>query len=546
MAKWQTKVEWRQLLADLVRIPSVTGSEAENTLVQVVHQQLQTLPYFVQHPEHLRLSSTGDGRHLLTALVRAKPETAATVVLLSHFDVVAVDDYGVWQSHAFDMERLTELLRREATLPPEVRAELEEERWVCGRGTMDMKCGLAVHLALLERASMGQFPGNLLLLTVPDEEGNSAGMRAAVPVLTALAEEFWLDYRAVVNSEPVFSSPPGDRSQVVYTGSVGKVLPGFLCCGKETHVGEPFSGLGANLLASALTCELELNTQLCETVTGECTPPPTTLWQGDMKQQYSVKLPHRAIVYYNLFLLERSGADVVDVLRRLAERAARRVEDAYRREAARYFAATGSVVPAPGSIRVITYRELWQYAVETYGFAQVEAALAATAQATPEDADERWQSACQVDALADLCQELAPMLVLFFAPPFYPAVSSSGDPVVERIVQETAAYAKAKHNVQLQRRHFFNGISDLSYVGLRQPMAAVRLLVDNMPLWQRGYTLPLADMEKLNVPVLNLGPLGRDAHQFTERLDIESAYDVTLDLLHYCVLRLLENAAAND
>ena len=55
---------------------------------------------------------------------------------------------------------------------------------------MDMKAGLAVQFSMLERAMNGEFDGNLLLITVPDEEVNSQGMLEAVPVLKAL-ERIW-------------------------------------------------------------------------------------------------------------------------------------------------------------------------------------------------------------------------------------------------------------------------------------------------------------------------------------------------------------------
>ena len=57
--------------------------------------------------------------------------------------------------------------------------DLKSGDYLFGRGTMDMKMGLALHLHLLEIASSEKWPINLMLLTVPDEEVNSAGMRAA-------------------------------------------------------------------------------------------------------------------------------------------------------------------------------------------------------------------------------------------------------------------------------------------------------------------------------------------------------------------------------
>ncbi|MCK9911279.1 hypothetical protein MXD81_19160, partial [Microbacteriaceae bacterium K1510] len=90
-----------------------------------------------------------------------------------------------------------------------------------------MKCGLALHMSMLEQAVAGEFAGNLLLLTVPDEEVNSVGMRAAVPVLLELAKQHGLDYSACLNSEPIFPRYPGDENKYIYSGSIGKVLPGF-------------------------------------------------------------------------------------------------------------------------------------------------------------------------------------------------------------------------------------------------------------------------------------------------------------------------------
>ncbi len=89
--------------------------------------------------------------------------------------------------------------------------------------------------------------------------------------------------------------------------------------------------------------------------------------------------------------------------------------------------------------------------------------------------------------------------------------------------------------------HYFAGICDLSYVGMQYPMESLTDLVDNMPLWERGYTLPLQELKRLDVPVLNLGPIGRDAHKWTERLDTEFAFETLPALLVRAVHLLLED-----
>lgn len=53
----------------------------------------------------------------------------------------------------------------------------------------------------------------------------------------------------------------------------------------------------------------------CDIVDGEASPPPTNLLQRDLKEDYSVQIPHRAVTLFNLFLLEKSMTDVVSLLR---------------------------------------------------------------------------------------------------------------------------------------------------------------------------------------------------------------------------------------
>ena len=140
----------------------------------------------------------------------------------------------MWKEDAFNPKKLTSMFySHKDELPDHVREDIEHGDWLFGRGTMDMKCGLALQMAMIEQACEGRFDGNVLLLAVPDEEVNSVGMRAAVPRLLDLAREHNLDYKTVLNSEPMFSRHPGDQNKYIYTGSIGKVLPVFFATEKR-------------------------------------------------------------------------------------------------------------------------------------------------------------------------------------------------------------------------------------------------------------------------------------------------------------------------
>lgn len=536
--KWSTSTSLMELLNDLVKYPSVTGSEAEIEVANYIAEQLRSLSYFQKNKDHVRLHPTGDGRYVVTALAKKSEECRKTIILVSHFDVVDIQDYGSWKDQAFQVEELTRMFYgNQADMPLDVQQDLEKGNWLFGRGMMDMKCGLAVQMSMLEKAAEGEFEGNLLLLAVPDEEVNSVGMRAAVPVLLDLAKQYGLDYQVVLNSEPMFTRYPGDQHQYIYTGSIGKVLPGFLCYGKETHVGEPLSGLNANFMASQITCEMELNTDFCEDVEGEVTPPPTNLIQRDLKEEYSVQIPHRAVTLFNLFLYEKSIDQVLASLRQTADKAARRVEQMYAVQAQR-FAALEESEPGSIQVRVLSFEELTTYAIQKYGQERVEELQRKVLEARG-DKDDRDITIDLVDQISILCKELSPMVVVFFAPPFYPAVSSRKHPMIQRVVADMIHYAQDTHDITLKKQNYFGGISDLSYVGLAFPAAALQPYVVNMPLWDNGYSLPLEALEAFDVPVLNVGPVGRDAHKWTERLDADYAFEILPDLLETTIKRIL-------
>lgn len=522
LARWSKQQDFYDLLVKLVRFPSVTGTEGEREFPEFLVSLLTSLPYFQQHPDHLLVSQTRDGRPWLLAMVAASPHPD-TVILLSHFDVVDVKDYGPLADQAFDPETLTEYLRTHLEeLPPEVRADLETGNWMFGRGIMDMKAGLAMQMALLAEAASGELPANLILLSVPDEEVNSVGMQDALGTLLSWQEHHHLSSVLLLNAEPIFPKHPGDFTHYLYTGSIGKVLPGFYCYGKETHVGEPLSGLNANYMAAQLTRALEWNPSFLSG-SHDAPPPPTNLYQRSLKETYSVQTPYRAVTLTNLLVTDQSLTTVVDQLLALAKVTADDIVRDYQEK-------TTGLNPKPDlfKIHVVTYQELRQEAIQHYGedvIRSMEIDIAATT-----SGDERDRSIAIVDEMARLENAAAPMIVLFFAPPYYPAVNSSDHPRISSLVHALTARAQEIHGINLQENRYYGGLSDLSFAGSDQGHA-ISVLVDNLPLWQHGYELPLAAMQQFKVPVLNVGPWGRDAHKWTERLDFDYAYRVTLDLL---------------
>ena len=515
--RWGTPSTLRELLCELVSWDSRTLTEGENTFAPKLEAKLNELTYFIDNPHQLALHDAGLGRQALTALYK-HPEATETIVLISHFDTVWTEEYGVLEPFAFYPEMLTKMLsepKHNADLPEDARIDLETGNYLFGRGTMDMKMGLALHMQLIEKASVEKWPINLLLTTVPDEEVNSAGMRAAVKELVHIREEQGLTYKLFLNGEPSFSQSPTDIEEYIYSGTIGKIMPAALFYGKETHVGEPLKGMTANYIASFLTQRMEWNELFRETDLGETTPLPVSLQQKDLKLQYSTQTPYRAVALYNVFLFKRTAGEVMDLFEQVATEAMDACNDRYKVICER------EQVKGVGEVRVFRYEQLLEYAIQKLGHEEVERLKQETLENA--DWDDREKSLRIVDNLMIQCQELAPATVLLYAPPYYPAVNSSSDPLVKKSIELMKDAAKELGN-KIGQMHYFNGICDLSYVHYEDDANGWTTFESNTPVWGDTYSIPFTEMAQLKAPVLNVGPFGKDAHQRTERLHVDSAF----------------------
>jgi len=479
--------------------------------------RLQDLPYFQRFPEQLALHEVDLRRSFLTALYK-HPDAKDTICLISHFDTVNTEEYGDFEALATQPEELTKfLIDREAELSDDVLQDLGSGDYLFGRGTMDMKMGLVTHMHLLEKASLEEWPINLLLLTVPDEENNSSGMRCAVPVLLDLKKKFGLLYRLFLNGEPVFTQDPKDDGHYLYSGTIGKIMPAALFYGRETHVGEPLSGITSPYIASYLTKEMEWNRIFQETAHGETTPLPVTLQQRDLRVEYSTQTPYRSAAFYNIFLMKRNASGVMDLFEQVAKNAAEKINQDYRE-----ICQDNNVDPI-GNVKVIRYEKLLAYAIEKFDAGFVDR-IKADVQ-FHDEWDEREKSLRITDKLMIECQELAPAIVLLFVPPFYPAVNASGNHLVETCVDFVKKRAKERFDLSMERIHYFNGICDLSYVNYNDSNAGWTTYEKNTPVWNDSYTIPFEEMQQLDAPVLNIGPFGKDAHKRTERLHKKNAFE---------------------
>lgn len=307
-------------LLELVSVPGIAGTKSEGLTAEKTLSILEDIPYFQQHRENLNLikiKSDPLNRSFVSALFCSSKPSKKTIILTGHLDVVDIEDYGHLKELAFNPIELKKRIK-ELPLDKDAINDLESGDYIFGRGTADMKFGLALHIELLRELSLrDDFEGNILFLAVPGEESNSEGMLAAVPHLLELNKKYGYKYIGLFVSECCIPKEIGDETKRIYLGTAGKVMPLFLFVGKETHVYESFSGLNPNLLATELNRLLELNPDFCDINKGNITPPPTCLKQTDLKELYSVQTPLMAASYYNVLTLNLSIDELIEKLKNL-------------------------------------------------------------------------------------------------------------------------------------------------------------------------------------------------------------------------------------
>lgn len=526
-------------LLELCKIESISESEGENQLVDYLYGKVSAFNSVTGTltTEIVPILNDKFKRNFFYSLYENENSAGKTVILLSHHDVVSVADYGNSRDLAFLPEEYTEFLSsgKGPRLDGEALKDLQSGDWIFGRGTMDMKFGLAMSVETLRKAvENGGFSCNILLLSVPDEEANSAGMLGSVETLLKLRNEKNLKFCGAIIPEPFFNKEVNDLKKYIYSGAIGKLLPVVLAIGKEAHSGEPLSGLSAAALISEFTRNIELNPVLMDSCENFYTPPPVCLKIGDLREGYSVSLVGAAYAYFNIMTVEKTPDQVMDLLKEFGLDAFEEVlsqRDARIREMNLKF--KESISGAEFAPKVMSFLELSKECKIILGEA-FELRIDKMAEENPH-MDSRDLTIKMMMEAVNLLPDRSPMLLLAYGPPFYPHSSKSPDlnPAV-RVVEEIQKFAIDEFGISLKHEEFFSGLSDMSYLSLPEDFS-VENLSGNFPMWGRGYSIPLETIKELDIPFICLGPWGKDAHKYTERLNLSYSFQTVPKLFHEAI-----------
>ncbi|WP_425446631.1 M20/M25/M40 family metallo-hydrolase [Dethiothermospora halolimnae] len=531
----------KDIFYKLISIQSDTNTKLERDIEDNIYTHIKNIKYFSNNPKNcgeVRLENDIHNRSIVWGLVKGKGDK--TIILLHHHDAVDIDDYGILEKYALNPSKLQENLE-EVGISDDIKKDLKSEEWIFGRGTADMKAGAAIQLYLLEKYSeIKDLVGNILLISVPDEETFSSGMRKGIDLLEDIKNKHNLDYLLAINSEP--HGREEKEVGVLYEGSVGKVLPIIYVRGKQSHTKDVFSGINPISILANIWRNIELSSFFSDKVEDEITPPPSFGCFKDLKGNYDVSSPKGAMGYFSILTLNRTPEELLNQLKETVK-GANRETNSFINNRIKEYEKKGSIVSSKSSIdiQVKTFDEIYDMAYKNLGEEFIN-----NYNKTLKEINNKLISGdiSFPDGTSIIIKETLkyignndPIVVIGLVPPYYNHVSNHKlnnlNYKVKNISKEINKFTIDKWNESYIKKNYFMGISDMSYFSVEQRGLNLDKLTNNMPLWGDIYSIPFDKIKDLSIPTINIGPWGKDLHKYTERVNKKDLLERTPKIIEY-------------
>lgn len=536
-------------LLDLCKIPSVSPNvETENRAARYIYDKMASKEYFKKNPEHIKLADIDKNpntRKLVFGVVKSDPKVKETVVLTGHFDVVEAN--GPLKELIFDPVNYTKEIANHP-LDDDSLKDLNSGDWLFGRGVADMKSGVSAALHYVSRVADAEIKPqvNVAFLYVPDEENDSRGMLGAMTCLRQLEKDLSLKFIACVNTEPSMA-PVGGGAPVpsVYLGSIGKINPFIYVLGKRMHLGEYHKGVSASLIASYLNLNIEGNLALADSTEQMTYLPYGCHIIKNIEQKYGASIVDRMFLLYGYLPVKKYPEQILKELKEIADKSMKQALQRVDEIQYKYLKDTKEILKYES--KIMTYEELQKMYYDKLGDL-AEAKIDKILTSQDKAMDMRSRALELVTVMVDTLGIQGPCIIIGCMFPCYPFIENrdgnSGDELIKKIAYEIADYAKEKHEIKLSIHEFFEGVSDLSYCGLRGRGKKYLPYIKNVPGWGKLYSWPVSDLEYFDLPVINIGPWGKDIHKFTERVNVEYAVSILPELLQLFVQRIADQIEA--
>jgi len=257
--------ETKELLRELIKIPSVTGNE--EAIARFIVNKL--LEFGI---DEVKLQPVEKNRYNVVGHFKGgKP--GKTTLLTGHIDVVSPGEG--WTTDPFH--------------------PTEKDGKIFGRGSNDMKAGLAIIMECVKIAieNREEYPGNIEIGLLCDEEAYSAG-----------AIEF-----AKHNIKADFGLAAEPEFEAVEVGAAGKMLISVLVEGVAAHAATPQLGINSLEEAAKFVAGLDMvNIPKHEKIPSQ---PFVTLKCNDGIKEYSLVVPNRCELLINKHTVPGETKEVV-------------------------------------------------------------------------------------------------------------------------------------------------------------------------------------------------------------------------------------------
>ena len=538
-----------ELTKKLVSIASVNNTAGEKEIACYIERYLKVIPYFKKYNDRVfiqKLDDELDRRNVFALIKGEKGDSKETIILHGHMDTVGVEDFAQLKDIAFHCDELMERLKK-LDLDKETKEDLMSGKWLFGRGACDMKSGVAVFMVVMKYLSerVKDIDGNILLSINPVEENLHTGIIKALEVFKNLQDKEKLTYKLAINNDYICPLYEGDKTKYIYTGAVGKLLPCFYIQGKETHVGQCFEGFDASMIASELIREMNLNPDYCNEYDEEYTLPPSVLKMKDLKKHYNVQTSYSSFVYFNYFIHNETIDETMEKLKGAAKIACKNVLLTINSRYKKYCSITSmNYSKIHYDIEILDYKSLVALAKEAYCGDLNKYINDIRKKAIAADMDKREASLEIVKKLMVVVGIKKPTIVIFFAAPYCPHNTLMDEVNSERNIYNDintiAEKVGAEEGESYEMMRFFPSLSDSSYLKIDDDNSSIDKLIDNFPEYKKLYNVPIKEIKKLNIPAINYGCFGKDAHKWTERVYMPYSFEVLPKLIvktieHYFV-----------
>jgi arginine utilization protein RocB len=539
-----------RITKEMVAIPSVNGTSGEKDIGLYIESYLRDIPYFKDHPEEVIVQILKDDklnrRNVFAVLEGRRSRSNRTIILHGHTDTVGVEDYGLLKKYCFDSEALIEAIGN-VPLSDEVKEDLQSGLYMFGRGSVDMKSGDAVLMAIARLMSerLDQLEGNLIFAFNPVEENMHTGMIESLDFYLKMQNERGYEYIFAINNDYTCPLYTGDKHNYIYTGAVGKLLPSFYILGKSTHVGQCLEGFDASLIASRLVEKIDLNTDFCDGYEGEYSLPPSVLKISDLKDFYNVQTAQEAFVYFNYFVHDSSILDVTGKLIAAAHDSLVDVQNRIKESSEIYYDKVKmDYIPFEYEPNVYEYKQIYELARDNYDGDFDEYIQSFIARADDKASDIRDKMMLLVKELSQIAKISAPAIVFFYTPPYCPHSTLHEEVDREKkLIDSIGKILKdieKEEEVEYKMLHFYPSLSDSSYIKIDDPKESVEALCEDFPEIDKLYPIPFDKIKGLNIPAFTFGTYGKDAHKWTERVHKPYTFGVLPKLIEKTIRYYLE------